>query len=365
MKKIAIFCHNFFSNGTVKVALSQAEILQEAGQDVHLFVFHREGDFQPPKNVTIHYLFEAGQKPSLQEQIGQLKSAVAEAETTGKFSLFLSNSTDCDIVVSGCQFEPCYYFCHCALKQELLMEFKRGPVHFWRRWKKAKALIGKKIITVSNGIAEELRSTSWLKPQSVQTIYNPFRLEEIKKKAQEYIAEIPNEPYMIHVGRVTRQKRHDVLFKALQLMPDAPKLVLLTNRPERARKLAKKYGVEHRIITPGFQQNPFPWMANAKLMLLSSDFEGFGLVIVESLICNTPVVSTNCPHGPNEILTGELAKFLVPIREPEKLAEKALLCLKMPPSLEKIDILKKVQSNHIAQQYIDLIRFNNEKIKED
>lgn len=354
MKKIAIFCHNFFSNGTVKVALSQAEVLQEAGQDVHLFVFHKEGDFMPPENVTIHYLYDAGQKPTVQEQRQRLKAKVAEAQQSGKFSLFLSNSTDCDVVVSGCDFEPCYYFCHCALKQELLMELKRGPVHFWRRWKKAKALIGKKIITVSNGIAEELRSTSWLKPQSVQTIYNPFRLEEIRKKTQEEIAEIPSEPYMIHVGRVTRQKRHDILFKALRDMPTAPKLVLLCNRPKKARKLAKKYGVEHRIITPGFQHNPYAWIAKAELMLLSSDFEGLPTVVIESLACGTPVVSTDCPHGPNEILTGHLAQYLVPVRQPALLAQKALDCLASPPFLDNLEILKAVDSQYIAAQYIHL-----------
>ncbi|MCE9686189.1 glycosyltransferase [Shewanella sp. AS16] len=354
MKKIAIFCHNFFSNGTVKVALSQAEMLQDAGQEVHLFVFHQAGDFRPPENVTIHYLFDADQKPSLHEQRAQLEAKVSAAETTGKFSLFLSNSTDCDIVVSGCHFEPCYYFCHCALKQELLMELKRGPVHFWRRWKKAKALIGKQIITVSHGIADELRRTSWLTPRSVQTIYNPFRLAEITAKAQEVIAEIPREPYMIHVGRVTRQKRHDILFKALREMPMAPKLVLLCNRPNKARKLAKKYGVEHRIITPGFQQNPYAWIAKAELMLLSSDFEGLPTVLIESLACGTPVVSTDCPHGPNEILTGHLANYLVPVRQPALLAQKALECLASPPSLEDLDILKAVDSQYIAQQYLNL-----------
>lgn len=354
MKKIAIFCHNFFSNGTVKVALSQAEVLQEAGQDVHLFVFHKEGDFMPPENVTIHYLYEAGQKPSLQEQRQRLQAKVAAAEQSGKFSLFLSNSTDCDVVVSGCDFDPCYYFCHCALKQELLMELKRGPVHFWRRWKKAKALIGKKIITVSNGIADELRATFWLKPESVQTIYNPFKIEEIRNKSKEFNADIPNKPYMIHVGRVTRQKRHDILFQALKLAPNAPDLVLLTNRPERARKIAKKYGVENRIITPGFQQNPFPWIANAELMLLSSDFEGFGLVIVESLICNTPVVSTDCPYGSSEILTGHLAQYLVPVRQPALLAQKTLECLASPPALDNLEILKAVDSQYIAAQYIAL-----------
>lgn len=355
MKRIAIFCHNLFANGTVKVALTQAEVLQEAGQEVHLFIFNRGGDFTLPQNVKIHYVFESQKSLSLAKQQKRLQQVVQDVENeVGDFSLFLSNSTDCDIVVSGCNFDPCYYFCHCALKQELLMEFKRGPTHFYRRWKKAKALIGKRIITVSDGIADELRNTRWLKPQSVQSIYNPFRIDEIEQKVKENVPGIPDEPFMIHIGRVTRQKRLDILFQTLKAMPSAPKLVLLTNRPEKARKLAKKYAVEDRIITPGFQSNPYSWIGRAKLMLLSSDFEGLPTVLIESLLCGTPVVSTDCPHGPSEILTGDLAQYLVPCRAPEQLAAKALECLENPPSLTQLEIRDKVESHYIAQQYIKL-----------
>ncbi|PKG57650.1 glycosyltransferase [Shewanella sp. Choline-02u-19] len=359
MKKVAIFCHNLFANGTVKVALTQAEVLQEAGQDVHLFIFNEEGDFTPPKNVTIHYVFKSQKSLSLAAQKNRLIQCVQNIENSeGEFSLFLCNSTDCDIVVNGCDFDPCYYFCHCALQQELIMELKRGPIHFLRRWRKAKALIGKRIITVSEGIADELKATRWLKPKSVQAIYNPFRIDEIREKAKKEVDGLPNEPFMIHIGRVTRQKRLDILFQTLKLMPTAPRLVLLTNRPEKARKLAKKYDVENRIITPGFQSNPYAWIARAELMLLSSDFEGLPTVLIESLICQTPVVSTRCPHGPSEILTGELAQYLVPRRQPELLAASALACLQKPPLLENLPILDAVASQYIAKQYIALCANN-------
>ncbi|MCL1124410.1 glycosyltransferase [Shewanella surugensis] len=354
MKRIAIFCYNLFANGTVKIALTQAEILQEAGQEVHLFIFNPGGDFIPPTNVNIHYVFDENNL-SLKSQQTKLQHYVREQEKiTGPFSLFLSNSTDCDLIVSGCDFTPCYYFCHCALKQELLMELKRGPFHFFRRWKKAKALIGKNIITVSNGIADELKNTTWLKPKSVQAIYNPFKIDTILAKSKLEIDEIPVEPYMIHIGRVTRQKRLDILFQTIKLMPNAPKLVLLTNRPKRALKLAEKYGVADRIITPGFQENPYAWIARAQIMLLSSDFEGLPTVLIESLICKTPVVSTDCPHGPNEILTGKLSQYLVPRREPKLLAEKALVCLQSLPDVSQAVILEKVKSDYIANQYLAL-----------
>lgn len=353
---IAIFVPNLYSNGTVKVALTQAEVLYASGQDVHLFILEKAGDFDAPKHVHIHYLYDEITQFNAKKQAHDLTILVNKIETEfGCFDLFISNSTDCDLILAKCKFTPTFYMCHCALKSELLMELKRGPIHFFRRLKKAKALIGKNIVTVSKGIAKELAEIKWLKAKSISTIYNPFDIELIRKKANEFNGLIPTEPYIIHVGRITKQKRLDILFKALSFMSTEQKLVLLTNRPERAKKLARKYGVENRIITPGFQANPYAWIKNASLMLLSSDFEGLPTVLIESLIVGTPVVSTNCPYGPSEILTNELAQYLVPMRDPKALADKAMQCLSFPPTIDKPEILEKITANGIAMQYLKLI----------
>lgn len=355
MKRIAVFCNNLNANGTVKIALSQAEVLQQAGHRVHLFIFHPGGDFLPPPSISLHYVFNASAPQDLDARQRLLQQLVETVEAqAGRFDLFLSNSTKCDRVVAGCDFSPCYYFCHCALQQELLAELRHGPLKFWRRWLEARALIGKRIITVSEGIAAELRTTGWLRPQSVQTIYNPFQLERIRELAQETVADLPEEPFMIHVGRFTRQKRHDILFDALRRMPEAPPLVLLCNRPEKVRRLARKYGVESRILTPGFQHNPYAWIARASLMLLSSDYEGLPTVLIEALACGTPVVSTDCPYGPREILGEELAAYLVPRRDPQALATTAMACLRSPPSVSAPPILHAVASDVIVERYIAL-----------
>lgn len=355
-KRVAIFIPNLNSNGTVKIGLSQADILKAAGHLPTLFVIRGDGDFLPPEGVPIHYLYAVNQQLKSIEQIQiDMEALVHQVEQQDeKFNLYFSNTTRCDQVLAGCNFHPTYYFCHCALGKELLNELRRGPFKFWKRWKQARALVGKDIITVSNGIQHELSKLRWLKPHSLQTIYNPFLIEDIRRKSKEIPMELPDEPYMIHVGRFTKQKRHDILFKALKLMPEAPKLVLLCNKPEKIQKLAKKMGVSDRIITPGFQHNPYAWITRAELMLLSSDYEGLPTVLIESLICGTPVVSTDCPHGPSEILTGELAKYLVPCRQPDKLALTAQQCLAEKPDVQHAAILAKVQASYIAQQYLSL-----------
>jgi glycosyltransferase involved in cell wall biosynthesis len=158
------------------------------------------------------------------------------------------------------------------------------------------------------------------------------------------------------VGRLAKQKRHDILFKALALVASDVKLVLLCNKPQKALKLAKKYGVANRVVLPGFQENPYNWITQAEVLILSSDYEGFGNVLLEAITVNTKVVSTDCRHGPNEILTGQLAAFLAPRREPEKLAKCINKALTVNVDLKNADILTKVSAEKIVQQYLLLAK---------
>ena len=90
--------------------------------------------------------------------------------------------------------------------------------------------------------------------------------------------------------------------------------------------------------------------------MLSSDFEGLPTVLIESLACGTPVVSTDCPHGPSEILTGNLSPYLVPRRDPKALAKMIDEVVKQPPSLAEVEILAKVDATLIAKQYLALAK---------
>jgi glycosyltransferase involved in cell wall biosynthesis len=90
--------------------------------------------------------------------------------------------------------------------------------------------------------------------------------------------------------------------------------------------------------------------------VLSSDYEGLPTVLLEALAVNTKVVSTKCPHGPDEILTGRLSDFLVPRGDPKALAEAIERVLKSELKLSEAEILSKVSASEIARQYLSLAK---------
>jgi glycosyltransferase involved in cell wall biosynthesis len=96
------------------------------------------------------------------------------------------------------------------------------------------------------------------------------------------------------------------------------------------RALAGELGLASQVIFAGFHSDPTPFYRTADLFVLSSDYEGFGNVIVEALACGTPVVSTDCPSGPAEIFENGLHGRLVPVRDAPALANAMREALSAP-----------------------------------
>ena len=360
--RIAIAIDSLGGGGAQKVMLTLAKGFADMGHEPHFLVMTDNIAFDIPKNLPVHVCFANKDRDfnrfwNLTPAVKKLTDKIRRVEQeVGKFDLFLSNLDKTNRLMVKTQVAPLFVVVHASVEEELTRHAKLGPFAYLKKLWAKKALNGHHLVTVSEGIANEILQTKRIKPASMRCIYNPFEFADIDALSQQPALGIPDTEYLIHIGRYVKQKRHDVLFQAIAKMESQIPVVLLCHNPKKARKAAKKFGVQDRVIIPGFQPNPFPWIKGAKALVLSSDFEGLPTVLIESLACGTPVVSTNCPHGPSEIMTGELARFLVPRRDPQALADKLDEVLVSPPSLAEVDILAKVQAARIAQEYLALIK---------
>ena len=168
-----------------------------------------------------------------------------------------------------------------------------------------------KVIVVSKEIERDLVDNFHIPKEKVTLIYNPIDTEKIsimtkKPLAKEYEA-IFEHPVIINIGSFVGQKGQWNLIRVFaetkKTHPDV-KLVFLGEGELEARlkQLAENLGVSDDVHFLGWQKNPFQFLARSKLFVLSSLWEGLGIVILEALACNLPVIASDCKSGPREIL---------------------------------------------------------------
>ena len=167
-----------------------------------------------------------------------------------------------------------------------------------------------KIVTITEGIKNDLIKYWNFKPNMITVIYPPSNIENIN-----YLKDINNEDklfkdkknkYILSVGRLSKQKDHYTLIKAYNLMQNKidAELIIIGEGAEykKLKKLVSKLNLDNKIHFRNYTLNPYFFMKNCDLFVLSSRWEGFAIVLVSALICKIPIISTNCKHGPSEIL---------------------------------------------------------------
>lgn len=226
------------------------------------------------------------------------------------------------------------------------------------------------IVPISEGVASDLTETCSLDRDWMDVIYNPVVTPELFELAEETVDHpwFSNEDFsvVIGVGRLTLAKDFPTLLRAFsQVRVDQEaKLVILGQGDERSTidEQAASLGIEDDIWLPGFVENPFKYVSRADVFALSSAWEGFGNVLVESLACGTPVVSTDCPSGPAEILEDGRYGPLVHVGDDDALAEAIRNVLDDPIDS---DLLRKRASDftydQIANQYLDVLLSSESK----
>ena len=178
-------------------------------------------------------------------------------------------------------------------------------------------------VCVSRGVAEDVARTSGLPRAAFVVIENPVPPID-EGVADEAVWTVPPGRRILTVGRLAEQKNHALLVRAFAQLSDlgGAQLVILGEGPLRqaTEKLIGELGLESRVLLPGATPFPQAYYATADLFALSSDYEGFGMVLIEALGHGLAVVSTDCPSGPAEIITDRSLGTLVPCGDVVELA---------------------------------------------
>ena len=214
---------------------------------------------------------------------------------------------------------------------------------------------------VSHGVADALAQCSDVPREEIATIYNGVVNADLLKQASKKIDSRwfqPNSPPVIlGTGRFVPQKDFATLLRAFARVRTTrqARLVILGEGELRPalEALACELGVDADVDLPGFVQNPFAYMAHAAVFALSSAWEGLPNVIIQALAVGCPVVSTDCPSGPAEILDGGSYGRLVPVQDDAALAQAIAATLDEPPRRERLrERARCFSTRHSAQRYL-------------
>jgi glycosyltransferase involved in cell wall biosynthesis len=184
------------------------------------------------------------------------------------------------------------------------------------------------IVAVSKGVADDLIRHERIPNGRVRVIYNPIITPELKEKAKAPLDHPwfkPGEPpVVLAVGRLTAQKDFSTLIQAFARVRRARvvRLCILGEGEERPalESLVRQFGLQQDVSMPGFMANPYPYMALAQLFVLSSKWEGLPGALIEAMYCGIPLIATDCPSGPREILVDGNFGQLVPVGDECSLA---------------------------------------------
>ena len=223
------------------------------------------------------------------------------------------------------------------------------------------------VCTVSEEMLDQLREVFPKLTNKQETIYNPFDYEKIKEKSKDYSElskeerELIKKPYICSVGRINEgQKDFTTLISSYKKLVDENKieenLVIVGDGPdlELLEEYIKKLKLEQRVFFLGRKNNPYVWIDNCKLFVLSTKFEGLPVVLTESLLLNKKIVVSNCKTGIIEITENGRYGKLFEIGNVEELSKKILISLKEKEEKTEEYVIKKFSTGF--KKILELIK---------
>jgi len=219
------------------------------------------------------------------------------------------------------------------------------------------------IVAVSHGVAADLEVSTGIDKKTVDVVVNPvitMEIENKKNKVPDHRWFGKNAPDVIlGIGRLTYQKNFELLIRAfsrVQAKNGAKLLILGSGDQEEELKLfTKKLALQDHVEFAGFVENPYSYLSNARLFVLSSRYEGLPTVLIEALHCGIEVISTDCPSGPDEILKNGQLGTLVPVDDVKALEEAINRVLSRSKIVVNSNDLDQYRHEIVVSNYYDIL----------
>lgn len=334
MKRIACFISSLHGGGAEKAAINMLKGMLGKNLSLDLVVANAEGPYlnQVPEQVRLVDLSVGRVLKSViplsrylqQNKPCVLVSHASEANVAALIAKELAGTKTKLVLVEQNTL---------SASKSKLIRAKFIPLFMKWLYPRADAIVG-----VSKGVAQDLEIQLGLQPGKVNVIYNPIVDDDLIAKAKTPLEhpwfKLGNPPVFLAVGRLAEQKDFSTLIKAFALLVKQREARLLILGEGESRNeletMINKLGIGQYVSLPGFVENPFAYMYKANAFVLSSRWEGLANVLPEAMACGCPVIATDCPNGPKEVLEAGKYGSLVPIGDVVALSKAMLQVLDAP-----------------------------------
>ena len=360
--------------GAERMVTTLASAYVKMGHSVHILCLEETQDM--PLDADIHYHIvpydEVFSEQNLEPNSKQAQAYEAVAKRIDEYvlsqigtpDLILANIYKVNWIMVYSQLPNIVNVLHTALSKQFQHQLSDTPLQTINHLKTVYS--AHPCTCVSEGARKDLISLLGDITKTA-TIYNPCDVAWIQSKASQkpHIEQfgLADKQYIIHVASFDTMKGHRDLLQAYAKTERKLPLVLVGKGKLEAEieALAFRLNISDCVRFLGFQSNPYPIIASAALMVLTSKFEGFGYVIVEAQALGVPVISTDCPFGPRELLP---VKNLIPVGDIDGLA---MLIDQAVDNLTDyiVPLNQQLLPNNIAQQYLEFSVALNSSVKND
>ena len=357
--------------GAERMVTTLARAYIEMNYDVHVLCLEDTKDMSLDARVHCHIVpyneplldTEMEQAVAYKQVAGRIDNYVVEH--IGMPDLILASIYKVNWIMTYSQLPNIVNVLHTALSRQFEVQLKTAPEQIINHLKMVYG--AHPCSCVSEGARQDLLALIG-NSDKVTTIYNPCDVDLIQQSVSQPFSlkdfGLVQDSYLIHVASFDNMKGHrDLLYAYAKTEKKLPLVLVGKGRLEaEIRELVHKLDISHCVKFLGFQPNPYPLIANATLLILSSKFEGFGYVIVEAQALEVPVISTDCPFGPRELLP---KKNLVEVCDIDGLAILINDAIAHPNNYN-VPLKQQLLPTYIAQQYLNfalLIKNNTNEIR--